>query len=123
MTLTFKQFTQLIDLTDEEFIQVEEGLSDVPGFGWLKGKDNSVKLAKIDAERVKLQRLKTAKAKALDAQFAQAKSAIENGSKQKAGVVSNDEFDAALSADDRRINARADKSNTNLAHRQRNLAN
>ena len=54
MTITFKQFLEATSLSDEEFQAIEEGLSDVPGFGWLKGPDNKAKIDKIKAERDKL---------------------------------------------------------------------
>lgn len=54
MSITFKQFVQVTQLDDEQFSAIEEGLSDIPGFGWLKGADNKAKLDRIRAERDKL---------------------------------------------------------------------
>ena len=124
MTITFKEFAQVIELTDEEFNALQEGLSDVPGFGWLKniGNDPAKKraaLAKIDAERKRLQKMKTAKAKELDAALA----AFAAGTKPQAkGVQSNDVWDQALGSDDRKFNAKMDRArDANTAHRERNL--
>jgi hypothetical protein len=70
MTITFKQFLEATSLSDEEFQAIAEGLSDVPGFGWLKGPDNKAKIDKIKAERDKLKnrrdRLAMQKAAELD---------------------------------------------------------
>lgn len=54
MSITFKQFIQVAELDDEQFSAIEEGLSDIPGFGWLKGADNKAKLERIRKERDKL---------------------------------------------------------------------
>ncbi len=76
MTITFKQFLEATALSDEEFHSLEEGLSDIPGFGWLKGPDNKAKLDKIAAERAKLKnrrdKLSVQKADELDAWLAKA---------------------------------------------------
>jgi hypothetical protein len=124
MSITFKEFDAAVQMTDEEFNKIQEGLSDMPGFGWLKSiGDNPAKkkaaLLKINAERQKLQKLKTTKAKELDAALA----AFAAGTKpQQKGVVSHDDLESALSPDDRRINARMDKArDANAAHVRRNL--
>lgn len=71
MSCTFKQFIAAASLSDDEFYELEEGLSDLPGFGWLKGPDNKAKLDKIKAERAKLlnrrDKLSAQKADELDA--------------------------------------------------------
>lgn len=73
MPISFKQFLRSTDSG------VEEGLSDMPGFGWLRGTNSTVKIAKIDQQRALLKNRHDAKSKELDAQFAAAKAAIESG--------------------------------------------
>lgn len=108
--LTFKEFTVLVDMPDEDFSRLQEGLSDVPGFGWLKSRDNKLKLSKIDAERKKLQHKRDQKSKDLDAKWAAMKADIEGGKKpDPKGKVSNDDWDSAMSSTDRKFHAKMDK--------------
>lgn len=106
---------QLVELDDAEYSALSEGLSDMPGFGWLKGRDNKAKLAKIDAERAKLKNRRDAKSKEMDAAWAKAKADIEGGTTMKKGTASNDAWDSALSSDDRKVNAKQDKERDKFA--------
>lgn len=128
MSITFKEFDAALQLTDEEFNSIQEGLSDLPGFGWLKDIGNNpakrkAALLKIAAERQKLQKQKTTRAKELDAALADFAAGTKPGQKaQQKGVISHDDLEAALSPDDRRVNARMDKArDANAAHVRRNL--
>jgi hypothetical protein len=128
MSITFKQFNQVIELSDEEFQNLlsedlSEGLSDMPGFGWLKniGNDPAKKkaaLAKIEAERERLKKLKDAKSKQLD----QALAAFAAGEQKHKGAISHDDLTKTQYGRDQAMNARMDRhSGANLAHRERNM--
>lgn len=110
--LTFKEFSSLVDMPDDEFFSLQEGLSDLPGFGWLKSRDNKMKLAKIDAERKKLQAKRDQKSKEMDAKWAAMKASIEAGDKPGLkGVLKKDDLDSALSSGDRKALARQEPKN------------
>jgi hypothetical protein len=110
MSITFKQFTHLVEMSDEEFAQVQEGLSDIPGFGWLKGPDTAAKKQKIDQARKQLQARKDTKSKERAAELDAALLAFKDSKKpQKPGEVHHDDLDRALSAVDRKFNAKMDR--------------
>lgn len=113
--ITFKQFTSLVDMPDEDFSRLQEGLSDVPGFGWLKSRDNKMKLAKIDLERKKLQNKRDQKSKELDAKWAAMKADLEGDKKpDPKGKVSDMDWDQALSSTDRKFHAKMDKMKSGM---------
>lgn len=121
MTISFKQFNELMNLSEAEYMTVGEGLSDLPGFGWLKGKDNSAKLAKISAERAKLKGKRDEKSKAMDAEFAKIKAKLDAGG-GKAGALSHDDLEQSLPSTDRKFHAKNDKMrDQNAAHVRKNL--
>lgn len=110
MSITFKQFVHLTEMSDEEFANVHEGLSDIPGFGWLKGPDTAAKKQKIDQARKQLQARKDTKSKERAAELDAALAAFASGKKpQKPGEISHDDLESALSADDRKFNAKMDR--------------
>ncbi len=113
--ITFKQFTTLVDMPDEEFSLLQEGLSDIPGFGWLKSKDNKMKLAKIDLERKKLQARRDQKSKDLDAKWAAVKSEIEGNKKPDPKSKDPDVgWDQALPSADRKFHVKMDKMKSGM---------
>jgi GTP-binding protein EngB required for normal cell division len=111
MSISFKHFVQLVEMSDSEFEQLNEiSLSDIPGFGWLKGPDTAAKKQKIAQARKMLQGQKDAKsqerAKALDAALAN----MAAGNKpKKPGEIDDADWDQALGADDRKFNAKMDR--------------
>ena len=117
-TLTFKEFMHLVEMDDTEFALVKEGLSDLPGFSWLKSRDNKLKLQKIEAERQKLKARKDQKSKELDAKWAQLKAEIEGKptpAKKPVEKPTMADWDAALDPRDRKFLAKMDKYRDNPA--------
>ena len=113
MSISFKQFIQLTDLSDSEFQAVEEGLSDIPGLGWLKtfrGEPNKVQLDKIKAARTQLQnrrdKLSTERSAAIDAALQK----FASGEKiKKPGEIDDVDWDRALPCADRKFHAKMDR--------------
>jgi hypothetical protein len=100
--LSFKKFVQFVELDGEPS---DEQINEI--FGLFR---NNQKLDKLKKEREKLKGMSDAKKKALDqalADFASGKKKTQAQSDK--GVVSNDDLDAALGADDRKFLAKRDR--------------
>ena len=107
MSITFTQFSHLIEMDDVQFQAFEsgmaEGLSDVPGLGWLKnfrGKMNDTQLAQVKKKREELRPRRDAasmaKAKAIDdALMAMA----SNKKPPMKGALSNDDWAGSMGTD------------------------
>lgn len=112
--ITFKQFVQLTEMSDQEFAQVYEGLSDIPGFGWLKGPDTAAKKQKIEQARKQLLQRKDAASKeraaALDAALMAFADGRKPGAADKPRPQTPGEIpDRNLPFDDQKLNRKMDR--------------
>jgi GTP-binding protein EngB required for normal cell division len=91
-----------------EIFQVQEKLSDVPGFGWLKGPDNAAKEQKIKNAAKQFANRKDTVSKERAAELDAALAAFGRDDTTP-GRVKNKDLDQALDSKDRKFNDRMDK--------------